>query len=97
MTAPAQHDEAWLATATPEQIDQAYRAGELAQLLTGPPAAPAADPARAAAAYQAGQLATVAGMLPEQIDQAYREGKLAYLLGQPINHIAPAALPPAGQ
>ncbi len=42
LIAETQRDEEWLATATPSQIDQALKRGELADYLNQPPA-PEAD------------------------------------------------------
>jgi methylphosphotriester-DNA--protein-cysteine methyltransferase len=66
-----QYTEHQLTQMTPEQICQAYDAGQLATLLGGTPAA--APPAT-------GQLHTLTGLTPEQICQAYDAGQLHTLL-----------------
>ncbi len=72
-TAP-QRDDAWLKTATPEEIADAMGRGELAELLGR--AAPSAE--------VDGQAAEVdlEAMTPEQVADAYHAGKFDALLGR---------------
>lgn len=78
MSAVLQHDEAWLRTATPDQINAAYQAGELTAIVAVP------APERPEATAPEGQLDadTVKAMRPQEITEALDAGTLDHLLGR---------------
>lgn len=68
----------WLAAATPEQIDAAYRAGELESMLTGDDVADTEAPSGVLQHDQA----WVDAATPEAIAEAFQAGELDVLLGK---------------
>lgn len=76
MTTPVpQRDQAWLTTATPEQVAHAHHAGELAQLL-GQPIPRQVAPGAQLTAEQLAQLS------PDEVAAAYQAGACDQLLGR---------------
>lgn len=76
--AAVQRGPKWLAAATPEQIDAAYRAGELDDMLTGEEVTDTDTPS---AVLQHDQ-AWVDAATPEDIAAAFQAGELDVLLGK---------------